>query len=86
MSTLRDIREAYYVSRSELAKLANVSLSTLIRIEEANHLTTYVVARRVTDALGFRIGKVLAFEDIEGLQLYNPMRDRKVRAESQLSE
>ena len=82
MATLRDIREEYYISRRELGDLARVSESTIVRMEEASHKTTYDVAQKVVAALSKRIGKELSLDSIEGLNLYNPMRDRRLRTKA----
>ena len=83
MPSLRDIREEHYISRKELAELADVSESTIVRIEDASHRTTYQVAQKIVDALSRRVGKELTLDSIEGLNLYNPMRDRRLRTKSQ---
>lgn len=82
MATLRDIREEYYISRRELADLAGVSESTILRIEDATNRTTFDVAKKIVAALSKRIEKPLKLEDLEGLNLYNPMRDRRNRKKS----
>ncbi len=82
MSTLRDIREENYISRKELAKLAEVSESTIVRIEDSSHRTTYQVAQKIAEALSRRVGKEIDLDTIEGLNLYNPMRDRRLRTKA----
>ena len=79
MPTLRDIREENYISRRELADLAGVSDSTIVRLEYGSNKTTREIAEKVLNALGKKIGKELKIEDIEGLNLYNIMRDRRQR-------
>jgi DNA-binding XRE family transcriptional regulator len=79
MPTIRDIREENYISRKELAELADVSESTIVRIEDARHRTTFQVAQKIVGALGKRISRDISLDNIEGLNLYNPMRDRKLR-------
>lgn len=86
MATLREIREQYYISRRELGDLANVSESTIVRIEDSSHRTTYDVALKIVEALGKRIGRELNLESIEGLNLYNPMRDRRLRTKKDLPD
>jgi predicted transcriptional regulator len=76
MPTLRQIRESNYISRKALAKEAAVSESTIIRMEEGVKHTTEEIATRVLQALSNKIGKTITVESIEGLKLYNPMRDR----------
>lgn len=79
MPTLREIREVNYISRRELSDLAGVSESTLVRIEEAKHRTTKSVAEKVLKALSKKTGQSFTLENVEGLNLYNVMRDRKNR-------
>jgi predicted transcriptional regulator len=86
LATLRDIREQYYISRRELGELAGVSESTIVRIEEASNRTTYDVARKIIGALSQRINKELSIDSIEGLNLYNPMRDRRLRTKRSKAE
>lgn len=82
MPTLRDIREENYISRKELASLASVSESTIVRVEDASHRTTYQVAQKIVEALSKRISKEIHLDSIEGLNLYNPMRDRRLRTKA----
>jgi predicted transcriptional regulator len=82
MPTLRQIRESNYISRKVLAKAAGVSESTIVRMEEGKKHTTEEVAEKVLDALGKKIGRQLTTNDVEGLNFYNVMRDRKHRTKS----
>lgn len=77
MPTLKDIREEYYLSRKKLANLAGVSESTIVRMEAAISKTTKDVAEKVLNALSKETGQIFIISDIEGLHLYNVMRDRK---------
>ena len=79
MPTLRELRESHYVSRKELASLANVSESTIVRIEQGKTRTTQKVVEKVVTALNTRIGKETTVQSIDGLNMYNVMRDRKQR-------
>lgn len=79
MSTLRKIREAHYISRKELADIAGVSESTIVRIENPSHRTTQEVAEKVLEALSKKIGEEITLDNVDGLNLYNIMRDRKQR-------
>jgi len=79
MPTLRELREQHYVSRKVLASLADVSESTIVRIEEGNTRTTQIVVEKVLHALSTKIGQEIPLESIEGLKFYNAMRDRKQR-------
>jgi DNA-binding XRE family transcriptional regulator len=85
MTTLRDIREEHYISRRTLADLAGVSESTIVRIEDPRHKTRYDVAEKVIAAVNLKTGLGLKLENIEGLNLYNVMRDRRQRKKNQES-
>ncbi len=82
MSTLREIREKNYLSRRMLADLAGVSESTIVRIEEGKSRTREDIAEKVIKALGNKIGQQITINDIDGLNLYNIMRDRKQRTKA----
>jgi len=77
--TLREIREEHYISRKQLADLAGVSESTIVRIEDPKHRTTYDIAEKVVAALSKKVGRELTLSAIDGLNLYNVMRDRRQR-------
>lgn len=76
MPNLREIREKNYISRKVLAKDADVSESTIIRMEKGEKHTTEDIAKKVLSALSKRIGEEITIDNVEGLNLYNPMRDR----------
>ncbi len=80
MPTLRQIRESNYISRRTLAKAAGVSESTIVRMERGEKHTTREVAESVLAALSEQIGRKITANDVEGLNLYNPMRDRSYPA------
>lgn len=82
MPTLRKIRETHYISRKELANLSGVSESTIVRIEDSKHRTTQEVAEKILEALSKRIGENLTVENVDGLNLYNIMRDRRQRTKN----
>lgn len=86
MATLRDIREANYISRELLATLSGVSEATIIRMENTKHRTTYTVAEKILTALSKKIGQDLKVDNIDGLNLYNPMRDRRPRKKAEPTE
>jgi transcriptional regulator with XRE-family HTH domain len=77
MARLRELRESHYISRKELAVLAGVSESTLVRMEEGKTHTTEEAAKKVLAALSQKIGQEITLQNIEGLNLYNLMRDRR---------
>lgn len=76
MPTLRQLREKHYISRKVLAKAAGVSEATIIRMEDAKKHTTEESAEKVLAALSEKIGVQLTVDNVEGLNIYNPMRDR----------
>lgn len=86
MATLREIRKQNYISRQQLADEADVSTSSIVRIEEGGKRTRQDVAEKVIQALSRLIDKPLSLQDIEGLQLYNVMRDRRQRGEKDTNE
>ena len=77
MSTLKEIREENYISRRELSDWSGVSESTLVRIEEGLTRTTKKVADKILQALSEHLGKQYTLQNVEGIKLYNVMRDRK---------
>jgi predicted transcriptional regulator len=79
MTTLREIREEHYISRRTLATAAGVSESTIVRIEEGAHHTRKDIAEKVLAALNKQIEKEITLQELEGLNLYNVMRDRRQR-------
>jgi predicted transcriptional regulator len=79
MPTLRELREQNYISRKVLAVAAGVSESTIVRMEEGKKHTTEEAAKKVLDALSNKIGRQISIDDVEGLNFYNVMRDRKHR-------
>jgi DNA-binding XRE family transcriptional regulator len=85
MATLRQVRIEHYISQRELADLAGVSESTIVRMEDPKHRTRQDIAEKVVKALSERIGKSLALENIESLNLYNVMRDRRQRTRENAS-
>ncbi len=79
MPTLRQIREQNYLSRKMLADAAGVSQSTIVRMEEGKLHTTQEVAEKVLEGLSAKVGQTITLNDVDGLKLYNIMRDRKHR-------
>ncbi len=79
MATLRELRERHYISRKELASLADVSESTIVRIEDGKIRTTQAVIDKVLAALSTKVGEEITVQTLDGLHIYNVMRDRKQR-------
>lgn len=79
MPTLRQIRIDHYISQRELAEHAGVSESTIIRMEDPRHRTRQDVAVKVIKALSEKTGMNLTIHTVDGLNLYNVMRDRRQR-------
>jgi len=76
MPTLKEIRLKHYISRKRLALAAEVSESTIIRMEEGKKHVTDEVATKIVAALSNVTGEKFTASDIDGINLYNPMRDR----------
>lgn len=83
MATLQEIRLKHYISRKQLANQAGVSESTIVRMENPQHKTTNDVAKKVLETLSSIIGETVTIETVEGLNLYNVMRDRRQRTKTQ---
>lgn len=80
MANLRDLREQAFLSRKSLAEKAHVSSSSIVRIEEeSNHRAQQDVVERILQALSEALGRPITVNDVEGLQFYNVMRDRRNR-------
>ena len=78
MATLRELREGKFLSRKELALLAQVGASTIVRMEEGK-LVREDKVKSVLDALSKESGHKITIKSVEGLNIYNIMRDRKNR-------
>lgn len=85
METLRDIRERYYLSRQKLADAAGVGESTIVRMEQPTNKTTKDVADKVLAALSRITGEDFNLNNVAGINLYNVMRDRRQRGQSEES-
>ena len=79
MPTLRQIRIDHYISQKQLADAAGVSESTIVRMEDPKHRTRQDIAEKVLKSLSDKTGKSFTLDNVEGLNLYNVMRDRKQR-------
>lgn len=69
MATIKQIRRDAGLTAEDLARLAGVSLSTVVRVERGRPPVTRLTAGKVLHALSERIGRTLTVEDVEGLQL-----------------
>lgn len=67
--SLKQIRQEAGLSGQQLAGLADVSLSTINRMEKGQPPVKLLTAGRVIHALGQHIGRNLTFDDIGGLQI-----------------
>ncbi len=74
----------HYISRRKLADAAGVSESTIVRIEGTAHKTTKDAVEKVLKALSDLTGETFTLTDVEGLNLYNIMRDRKQRTKENI--
>jgi len=77
MATLKEIRADHFITQRELADLAGVSESSIIRMEEPGHLTRKDVVEKVLAALSKKTGEQFTLENVEGLSIYNVMRNRR---------
>ena len=68
---VRDLREGQFMSQDELAAKADVSESTIRRMENENRSPHRANVRKVADALGVEPGALIEFEDPE---LHNRLR------------
>lgn len=79
MSTLRELREKkLFLSRRQLSDLSDVSQSTLVRAEEGE-LIHQEIAEKILKAISEQLGYEVTMGDVEGLNIYNIVRDRKPR-------
>lgn len=62
---VRDLREARFMSQDELAAKADVSESTIRRMENENRSSHRPNVRKVAEALGVEPGALIEFEDPE---------------------
>lgn len=76
MGTLKEIRQRLFISRRELAELAGVSASSIVRAEQLDGHTTRDVAEKILKALSEELEEELTIEGI-GLHIYDIMRDRR---------
>ena len=53
-NSLREIRESFLISKAELAKMADISVLTLTRIEQGKPCRTET-KRKILSALGLKI-------------------------------
>jgi DNA-binding XRE family transcriptional regulator len=79
MANIRDLREEALLSRKTLADKAKVSESTIVRIEDGQHRTQQEVVDKLLKVLSKELGRNINIKDVEGLQFYNVMRDRRNR-------
>ena len=54
MNSLREIRESFLISKAELAKMADISVLTLTRIEQGKPCRMQT-KRKILSALGLKI-------------------------------
>ena len=68
MSTLKELREQAGLTAFALAGEANVSLSTINRMERGDSVTR-VTAYKVLNVLSSRLGRRFETNDVEGLHI-----------------
>lgn len=75
VATIKQLRQEAGLSAFELAHLASVSLSTVNRLERGRPPVTRLTAGRVLHALSQHLGRPIAMNDVEGLQLKDTEED-----------
>jgi transcriptional regulator with XRE-family HTH domain len=68
MSTLKDLREQAGLTAFDLAAQADVSLSTINRMERGDAVTR-LIAYKVLNTLSNRLGRKVDIDDVEGLNI-----------------
>lgn len=68
VSTLRELREQAGLTAFDLAAQADVSLSTVNRMERGDTVTR-LIAYKVLNILSARLGRRFKIEDVEGLRV-----------------
>lgn len=85
MPTLRELREKkLFLSRRQLSELSHVSQSTLVRAEEGELIHEEIV-EKILKAISEQLGYEVTKQDVEGLNIYNIVRDRKPRPKKKAS-
>ena len=69
VSSFKELREESGYTIFKLAQAADVSLSTVNRMEYGNGTVTRRIANQVLNVIGERIGRKVTLEEIEGLRL-----------------
>ncbi len=60
---IRDLRRAQERTQEEIAEMAGLSSTYLVRIERGRHSVTLETLRRIADALGIKLWKLVVPED-----------------------
>lgn len=69
MSTIRDLRIEAGLTTVQLSARADVSLSSINRMERGKSAVKRVIAVRVLRVLSQELGRTLTVDDVEGLSL-----------------
>ncbi len=69
MTTLKELREEAGMTAMDLAVLADVSLSTVNRMEAGRMPVTRLIANKVLNALSSKIGFKIKIEQVENLKV-----------------
>ncbi len=86
MTTLQDIREKHFLSRPALAYASGTSVSTITRMETLGSKTKRDTAIKVLVALSKLTGEKYTLENVEGISLYNVMKDRRNKPKTNLEQ
>jgi transcriptional regulator with XRE-family HTH domain len=68
VSTLRELREQAGLTAFDLAAQADVSLSTINRMERGDSVSR-LIAYKVLNTLSSRLGRRIEIEEVEGLEV-----------------
>jgi len=58
MSTLKEIRLSRFLSQADLAKLADMTVATINRLEKGKHKPALITIRKLAAALGVEPGEI----------------------------
>ena len=68
MSTLKELREQAGLTAFDLAAQADVSLSTINRMERGDSVTR-LIAYKVLNLLSSKLGRRIEIDEVEGLEV-----------------
>jgi predicted transcriptional regulator len=69
VSTLKELRDEAGLTAFDLAVQADVSLSTINRMESGREAVTRRIANKVLNVLSDRLGRKITVENVDGLRI-----------------